>query len=190
MARVYLKPGARGLQPKKSRSKFNDSSYSRRRSTNDANSFADGTVMEMGNDIDISSSVAGQRTSIPSNNKQHQLIFQFAIGSVESFERKLDEAQRELGIDQRHFIPVQYASNSSVSKVHTFLQSNEEFSCVCICLFLSQYIYPFFAFKFSDFSFLLFSSLFFPFLPFSSLFFPFRFLSSLLVSSLIFPSKR
>jgi len=114
MARVYLKPGARGLQPKKSRSKFNDGSYSGRRSTNNNNSFADGTVMEMGNDIDISPSATGQRTSIPSNSKQHQLVFQFAIGSVESFERKLDEAQRELGIDQRDFIPVQYASNSSI----------------------------------------------------------------------------
>lgn len=33
--------------------------------------------------------------------------YYFTIGSVESFERKLEQAQRELGINSRDFVPVQ-----------------------------------------------------------------------------------
>ena len=39
--------------------------------------------------------------------------YHFAIGSVETFERKLEQAQRELGIQPRDFIPVQYVSETS-----------------------------------------------------------------------------
>lgn len=37
----------------------------------------------------------------------------FTIGSIESFERKLEIAQRELGIDTHEFIPVQYVNQTS-----------------------------------------------------------------------------
>jgi AFG3 family protein len=37
----------------------------------------------------------------------------FQIGSVESFERKLEEAQRSLGIQPRDFIPVMYVNETS-----------------------------------------------------------------------------
>ncbi|CAM9917037.1 unnamed protein product, partial [Discosporangium mesarthrocarpum] len=36
----------------------------------------------------------------------------FTIGSVDSFERKLESAQRELGIKPKDFIPVQYVSET------------------------------------------------------------------------------
>lgn len=39
-----------------------------------------------------------------------QYKFYFNIGSVESFEEKLEEAQRALGIDPHDYIPVTYAS--------------------------------------------------------------------------------
>ncbi len=39
--------------------------------------------------------------------------FYFTIGSVESFERKLEIAQRELGIASKDFIPVQYVSETN-----------------------------------------------------------------------------
>lgn len=39
--------------------------------------------------------------------------YYFTIGSVESFERKLEAAQRELGIHPRDFIPVQYVAETS-----------------------------------------------------------------------------
>lgn len=42
--------------------------------------------------------------------------FHFAIGSVESFERKLEEAQKNLGISPRDFIPVVYADDADWAK--------------------------------------------------------------------------
>lgn len=39
--------------------------------------------------------------------------YYFAIGSIDSFERKLDEAQRNLGVAPRDFIPVVYTTESS-----------------------------------------------------------------------------
>jgi AFG3 family protein len=39
--------------------------------------------------------------------------YYFAIGSVETFERKLEAAQRELGIAARDFVPVQYVSETN-----------------------------------------------------------------------------
>jgi AFG3 family protein len=44
-----------------------------------------------------------------------QAAYFFSIGSVESFERKLEAAQKELGIASRDFIPVQYVSETSWS---------------------------------------------------------------------------
>ncbi len=35
----------------------------------------------------------------------------FNIGSVDTFERNLDQAQRELGIDSSHFLPVTYPAD-------------------------------------------------------------------------------
>ena len=39
--------------------------------------------------------------------------YYFTIGSVETFERKLEQAQRELGILPRDFVPVQYVSETN-----------------------------------------------------------------------------
>lgn len=48
----------------------------------------------------------------------------FTIGSVETFERKLEQVQRDLGIAPRDFIPVQYVNetnwlNELVSTTHS-----------------------------------------------------------------------
>lgn len=42
-----------------------------------------------------------------------QLRYHFNVGSVDSFERKLDEAQEDLGWDPANFIPVTYCSEFS-----------------------------------------------------------------------------
>jgi len=39
--------------------------------------------------------------------------FYFTIGSVESFERKLEQVQRDMGIHPRDFIPVQYINETN-----------------------------------------------------------------------------
>ena len=51
------------------------------------------------------------RLGSPNNNAYTP--YYFAIGSVESFERKLEEAQRSLGISPRDFIPVMYVNETS-----------------------------------------------------------------------------
>ncbi|KAG5188027.1 cell division protease ftsH [Tribonema minus] len=45
--------------------------------------------------------------------EQSQQVYQFTIGSVESFERKLEAAQQALGISPRDFVPVMYVQETS-----------------------------------------------------------------------------
>jgi len=46
----------------------------------------------------------------------HLQYYRLPIGNVESFERKLEEAQRALGRDMVHEIPVQYAADKTVGR--------------------------------------------------------------------------
>ncbi|TMW56999.1 hypothetical protein Poli38472_002924 [Pythium oligandrum] len=65
-----------------------------------------------------SSSVPGLRVK----PQQPQPTYYFNIGSVESFERQLEHAQHQLGIQPRDYIPVQYSSEMSIaSEVLKFL---------------------------------------------------------------------
>ncbi|XP_068318677.1 ATP-dependent zinc metalloprotease FTSH 10, mitochondrial-like [Pyrus communis] len=57
-------------------------------------------------DDSVSSPVKGS----PSEGNVTQYKYYFNIGSVESFEEKLEEAQEALGIDRHDFVPVIYAS--------------------------------------------------------------------------------
>ena len=86
----------------------------------------DGTVMEMngnGGPNDNTSSMlpsslgsfgggSGGNT-MRHQQHQHQLVYHFTIGSVESFEDKLTASQQELGISPRDYVPVQYASETN-----------------------------------------------------------------------------
>lgn len=55
-----------------------------------------------------------QRLELPlTDTRRQRSDFRFQIGSVETFERKLDERQRELGIKTGDFIPVQYHDETS-----------------------------------------------------------------------------
>jgi len=67
----------------------------------------------MGTDGSHDSSSGRPMGSLAGHPHQHQLVYHFSIGSVESFERKLEETQRELGIAPRDFVPVQYANETS-----------------------------------------------------------------------------
>jgi hypothetical protein len=49
-----------------------------------------------------------------SRSKQPHMSYYFTIGSVDTFERKLEEAQKALGIKPRDYIPVQYQAESSM----------------------------------------------------------------------------
>ena len=48
---------------------------------------------------------------------QGEHAFYFNIGSVDVFERKLEEAQEELGYDPSEYIPVRYVESTGLSNV-------------------------------------------------------------------------
>ncbi|MCO5584142.1 hypothetical protein L7F22_038065 [Adiantum nelumboides] len=56
-----------------------------------------------------SSPGAGSPASVPSDRPQYS----FHIGSVDSFERKLEEAQEALGVDPHNYVPVLYVKELS-----------------------------------------------------------------------------
>jgi len=136
MARVYLRPGARGVpltqefasmsrrgtlgsgsDPSMSGSNTNLGSQrmrsSKERLSSDGNNSWDGdesSTMDFGSSQPALSSI-----SSPQSKPQHQqqLIYHFHIGSVESFEEKLTRAQRDLNIHTRDYVPVQYANETN-----------------------------------------------------------------------------
>ena len=52
--------------------------------------------------------VQGPASSVPARGRSGQYKYYFTIGSVESFEEKLEEAQEALGIDPHEYVPVTY----------------------------------------------------------------------------------
>jgi len=46
-----------------------------------------------------------------------QSFYYFTVGSAESLERKLEDAQREMGVEPREWVPVQYSSETSMMSV-------------------------------------------------------------------------
>ena len=65
--------------------------------------------------------------SMGNNNQTAGLApFFFTISSVDTLERKLEEAQRSLGIAPRDFIPVLYGECVS------------EYVCECVCEYMSE----------------------------------------------------
>jgi AFG3 family protein len=49
------------------------------------------------------------------NTRMPRLVYKLAIGSVDTFERKLDEAQKSLGIPPQQHVPVQYSNDSTLA---------------------------------------------------------------------------
>ncbi len=131
-ARVYLRPGARGV-PVSNRSRSNMSAGTsirnnignlKRSSTIPGEKeWEDDTVMDMGSTEDSEASTMGglmsltQRGSADGNRVggQQPLVYHFTIGSVESLEEKLARSQQELGIAPRDYVPVQYANETNVA---------------------------------------------------------------------------
>jgi len=122
-ARVYLRPGARGV-PHRGHHPMGSAFGSRqppgqaRTNLQEPWGGMDSTIisiaqdeMTMGTETASSRNLSGQ--GLNSHAHQNQLVYHFSIGSVESFERKLEEAQRELGIQPRDFVPVQYSTETS-----------------------------------------------------------------------------
>ena len=57
------------------------------------------------------------QTGLPSDQGQQKRSFyryHFNVGSIDSFERKLEEAQEDLGWDAANFVPVTYSNEMSL----------------------------------------------------------------------------
>ena len=134
-ARVYLRPGARGV-PLQHRPGVNvmptssggippsSQTITTKRRRDVDGEWDDGTVMDMGSvSSDATAATSGGFASrLPGMDAQsgaasgsggHQLVYHFNIGSVESFEEKLSRSQQELGIAPRNFVPVQYVTETN-----------------------------------------------------------------------------
>ena len=59
---------------------------------------------------------AAGSSSAPTRGTQSQHKYSFNIGSVESFDRKMEEAQEALGFDPNEFIPITYTNELSWSQ--------------------------------------------------------------------------
>jgi len=141
-ARVYLRPGARGV-PLQHRPGVNvmpssggganagippsSQTITAKRRRDVDGEWDDGTVMDLGSvssDATTGQSALGGggfASRLPGMDAQsgtagaagNQLVYHFNIGSVESFEEKLSRSQQELGIAARNFVPVQYVTETN-----------------------------------------------------------------------------
>ena len=109
MAKVFLKPGAPGLPQHQTR----QFGYTERRqlaTRGETGDLASNSTMEGFGDS--SETFASPTSKSPG---QHQIVYRFAVGSVDAFEKKLDEAQRAVGMHPSKEIPVQYTSESTIA---------------------------------------------------------------------------
>jgi len=121
-ARVYLRSGARGVPVGVSRGGMLRQKKEREDTTRISgsvghdDSWDDGTIMEMNEGSSTEKESLGRgfpTVSLSVAPKQHQLVYHFNIGSVESFEDKLSRSQQELNISPRDYVPVQYATETN-----------------------------------------------------------------------------
>ena len=124
-ARVYLRPGARGVPTHNPSYSSSSSSLPMRSSSSRKDQIVDGweddTVVDMGesDQIDLNHRSGSQSSPLngiglgSNSNAPKNLVYHFTIGSVESLEEKLTTAQKELDIAPRDFVPVQYVTETN-----------------------------------------------------------------------------
>ena len=112
MAKVFLKPGSPGLPQHQTR-QFR---YSEKRQQDVERSpeMYESTNMTDGFSSASTDSFSMTNSTMPSRG-QHQIVYRFAIGSVDAFEKKLEEAQRVVGMNPSREIPVQYTAESTMA---------------------------------------------------------------------------
>lgn len=110
MAKVFLKPGASGLPQHQTRH-FRYTERRQQASHDESGDFS-GSAHIDGFTDSVNDSFSG---SLAKTASQHQIVYRFAIGSVDAFEKKLEEAQRAVGMDPSKEIPVQYTAESTMA---------------------------------------------------------------------------
>lgn len=115
-ARVYLRPGSKGVPTSRSASFLPTASNQGSRNGGTADDWKDNTVVDLGESDSITMDHTTS-SSFPGNNggstPSNPLVYHFTIGSVESFEEKLAVAQKELNVSPRDYVPVQYATETN-----------------------------------------------------------------------------
>lgn len=127
VAKVFLKHGAHGLPQHQNRQfRYGQRGTAAGSSANQA-LFDDSTTQiqgEYSSDASSTDDFGVVQSSSRARANQHQIVYRFAIGSVDSFEKKLEEAQKAVGIDPFHEIPVQYTNETTTrSEVLSVLPS-------------------------------------------------------------------
>ena len=110
MAKVFLKPGAPGLPHHQTR----HFRYSERRQQAKSDHGIEETADE-GFSTDASGSDTFSASPTLRSQNQHQIVYRFAIGTVDAFEKKLEEAQKAVGMAPSQEIPVQYTAESTMA---------------------------------------------------------------------------
>jgi AFG3 family protein len=101
-ARVFLKPGSAGV-PTSHRATYSSATPEH--------------VEDMHTDVDVVEGfgeTSSTATALPGKHS-HQLVYRFAIGSVDTLEHKLEDAQLAMGRDHKNHVPIQYAPDSTVA---------------------------------------------------------------------------
>lgn len=122
VARVYLKSSSSGVLTGTHSQTRNDGNFSSdERSTNDWGDHANASEENFYNFKDSPRSGSSRPPSLPELPPTRGPIspmespYYFNIGSVDTFERKLEAIQEDLGIEPEDFIPVVYNKESSLS---------------------------------------------------------------------------
>ena len=134
MAKVYLKPGAAGLphyqQSRHVRYAERRQLHQKQQRSGQRGSAGDSHSDDMmedhfgstGTSESAMSGIGGLGSGataggigIGSRLPNHQIVYRLAVGSVDAFEKKLEEAQRAVDMDPSKEIPVQYTAESTLA---------------------------------------------------------------------------
>jgi len=110
MAKVYLKKGAPGLPQHQTRH-FRYTERRQQAASDESGDFPSNTNTDAFGD----SSGESFSNTLSKNTNQPQITYRFAIGNVDAFEKKLEEAQKAVGMDPSKEIPVQYTAESTMA---------------------------------------------------------------------------
>lgn len=99
-ARVFLQPGSAGVPT------YHRPTYS-----------TTGHEEDIHGDVDVIEGLEEppKSTLHTPGHHRHQLVYRFAIGSIDTLERKLEDTQLAMGREYKHHVPIQYAPDSTIA---------------------------------------------------------------------------
>lgn len=116
LVRVHLKEGARGMPTTNSGTTLYESQALSSPTAVQVGSedWNDGTEMDLGSSSIDANDASNHQLQHRRDNNHH--VYHFFIGSVDTFEEKLTNAQQEIGIQPRDYISVNYVTETDWAK--------------------------------------------------------------------------